>query len=412
MPSEAKDHIKDYLEWFSHQKESTARKNARKFRKFCHWLKDSENAKDIPKKLIEGYNKAEDKKTWKREVTNRVLRYAHHLEEQGYSLNTVRTNASAVLSFYSGTCETVEGVTEKLPAPQLATGEHRFTQAELRKMFYYADTEEKALLSLAVSLGYGSKDFLRLECELLKQQIDYAKANNLEFIGWVAKARTKTSIQPRSFLTPEAITSVDAYLQLLEKKFDGLPKYIWCNSKLDKHITNQALNYKLRKLTEKANIKTRGNVHFHLIRKFTYSRFRHVDPQIAKVLVAKKASASDLTYTDIDKECERVFRESYKEISLNGDVTGETKRKQAEQIDKLRDAILSQEKQIVNLETRLETVTKGMKQEIEKYFQSFLSDVTIIKDGWEYTLGPISEKHHVPTIIGKKKHKKSTKKKS
>ncbi len=359
MPSKTADHIKDYYKWFTHQKKTTQKKNARKLRKFSHYLKGSNDAKDIPKRLILQYKHAKDKDEWERETKKLVLKYVRFLEEQGYSLNTIRTDAIGVMSFFGSNCRTLEGLTQDLPAPQLATGEHRFTQAELRKMFYYADTEGKALLSLAVSLGYGSKDFLMLQAEFLKQQVEYAKANNLEFVGWVGEARRKTSIQPHSFLTPEAITSIDNYIQLLEEKFGELPKYLWCNSKLDKHITNQALNYKLRKLVERANIQTRGDIHFHLLRKFTYSRLRHSDPQIAKVIIGKKASASDLTYTDIDKECERVFRESYKEISLDGDVTGETKRRQTEEIEKLQNAILSQEQQIQALQTRLEVLGKS-----------------------------------------------------
>jgi len=54
------------------------------------------------------------------------------------------------------------------------------------------------------------------------------------------------------------------------------------------------------------------------------------------VICAKKVSASDITYIpDLDAECERIFRETYKEISLNGDITGKTREKQSEIIEKL-----------------------------------------------------------------------------
>jgi len=53
------------------------------------------------------------------------------------------------------------------------------------------------------------------------------------------------------------------------------------------------------------------------------------------VICAKKVSASDITYIpDLDAECERIFRETYKEISLDGDVTGKTREKQSEVIAK------------------------------------------------------------------------------
>jgi hypothetical protein len=57
MPS---DHIKDYYKCFTHQKKTAQKKNARKLRKFSHYLKGSENAVDIPKRLILQYKHAED----------------------------------------------------------------------------------------------------------------------------------------------------------------------------------------------------------------------------------------------------------------------------------------------------------------------------------------------------------------
>ena len=168
-------------------------------------------------------------------------------------------------------------------------------------------------MSLAVCYGQGSKEFLRLECETFRRLVEEVHDKNLDFMMWIGEARAKTSIQPRSFLTPEAIQSVDEYLNLLEKKHRKLPKYLWCNSKPDRHITNEGLNKKLRRLVEKANIKTYGKkVHFHLIRTFTFSRLRRIDRDMAKIITAKKVSASDMTYEEINEQCEKVFRLAYK----------------------------------------------------------------------------------------------------
>jgi integrase len=176
-------------------------------------------------------------------------------------------------------------------------------------MFHYGDTEEKALLSLAVCYGQGSKDFLKIEAQKLRDVITDAKQKGLNFAKWVGNPREKTGIQPISFLTPEAIESVNEYLNLLEKKKGKLPKYIWCNSKPNKPITNEGLNKKLRRLVTKANIKT-GNkrVRFHCIRKFIFSRLRRIDKDITKIICAKSVSASDMTYEEIEEQAERVFK--------------------------------------------------------------------------------------------------------
>ena len=241
----------------------------------------------------------------------------------------------------------------------MASNEYRFTQDDLRKMFYLADTEGKALISLAVSYGQGSKEFLSLECQKLRSIIKEAKDKGLDFAHWIGEARAKTSVQPISFLTPEAIESVDEYLQLLENKHGKLPRYLWCNSKLDKHITNEGLNKKLRRLVSKANIQTYGKkVHFHLIRKFTFSRLRRIDRDMAKVICAKSVSASDMTYEEIEQQCEKVFRLAYKDITLNGDVQGKTKRKQAEKIKELENAIATLSKELTGYKTTNDVLSK------------------------------------------------------
>lgn len=321
--------------------------------------------------MIDEYEEAKrnnDLDSWERDAKNDVIAYYNWLTEQinpktgkKYALNYCRTEPIGVLAFHHQNTRQLEDVTSEFAPVQLPTDEYRFKQDDLRKMFYYGGTEENALLSLAVCYGQGSKEFLNLEAQKLRDSIDEAREENKVFIMWIGEARAKTSIQPRSFLTPEAIESVDEYLKLLEKKHGELPKYLWCNSKLDKHITNEGLNKKLKRIVAKANIKTyKRKVKFHCIRKFTFSRLRRIDESIAKIICAKKVSASDMTYEEIDEQCEKVFRLAYKDISLNGDITGEVKRKQSQKIEALKNAITQQETEIHGLKTRLETVTEQM----------------------------------------------------
>jgi hypothetical protein len=228
-------------------------------------------------------------------------------------------------------------------------------------MFHFGDVQEKALISLAVCYGQGSKDFLRLEAQKLREIIDDAKQRGLEFAKWIGKAREKTGIQPISFLTPEAIESVDAYLKVLEKKKGKLPKYIWCNSKPNKPISNEGLNKKLRRLVTKANINI-GNkrVRFHCIRKFTFSRLRRIDKDMAKVICAKSVSASDMTYEELEDQAEKVFRLAYRNLALNGDISGKTKQKQQEQIDRLENAVITLNRDLQGYKTTAETLTQKL----------------------------------------------------
>ena len=115
--------------------------------------------------------------------------------------------------------------------------------------------------------------------------INEAKEKGLDFAKWIGEAREKTSIQPVSFLTPEAIESVDEYLQLLEKKHGKLPTYIWCNSKPNRFISNEGLNKRLRRIVSKANIKI-GNQTLRrrtIMEAFIYGKLAHANTEKEKI---------------------------------------------------------------------------------------------------------------------------------
>jgi len=352
-----------FRKYFSRGTKRTQNKNAIKLKKYCDW------SNTAPEKLIQEYATARKSvnalQDWKRDTRSKIIEFYNHLKNEGYKINTARTLPLGILAFYSENCETISDVTKEFDAVQIPTDEYVFTQEVLRKTYYYADLEGQTLLSLAVALGYSSIDFLNLEAEKLQNLVKEATDKGLEFIQFVGKSRAKTSVQPRSHLTPEAIHSLKDYLVFLEKKHDGkLPKFVWCNGRPDTHITNTGLNKKLKRLLRKANIETYGkHVKFHCIRKFLYSRLQAKNRDIAKVITAKKVSASDLTYIpNLDAECLRVFKETYKEIALNGDLTGKTKQKQQEQIHKLEDAIVTLNRDLQGYKTTSETLNQKFTQ--------------------------------------------------
>jgi hypothetical protein len=248
MPS---DKNNDYLQYFPRCKDSTKRGNASRFKKFCSWTQKT------PDKLIEEYEIAKTLNNlddWERNTANRIIKFYQLLLKQPnpnnngkpYSSNYCNTVGSAVLAFYHQNCREIEGVMDAFAPTQMPKDEYRFSQDDLRKMFHFGDTEEKALISLAVSYGQGSKDFLKLEAQKLRDVINEARDKNRDFAMWISEGRQKSGISPASFLTPEAIESVDAYLQLLENRRaraenrrEKLPKFIWCSSKPNKHIRIQ-----------------------------------------------------------------------------------------------------------------------------------------------------------------------------
>lgn len=262
--------IEEYRKWFEGQTKTTQNRNARKLKAFCEWIHKT------PQQILKEYEDATDKKAWQRERKKEIEAYYNYLKQKGYKINYCRTEPLGILKFHTRHTETIREGTKCFDAVQIPENEYVFTQETLRKAFYYSDLENQTLLSLSVALGYGSADFLELECEKLRQLVKEAKDNGLDFIQFVGKSRAKTSVQPRSHLTPEAIHCLTDYLPLLEKQHNGkLPKYLWCNEKGDSHITNEGLNKKLKRILAKANIETYGKQDkFHCIRKFLYSRLQ------------------------------------------------------------------------------------------------------------------------------------------
>jgi len=372
-----------FRKYFSRGKKTTQYKKAIKLKKYCEWTKKT------PEELINEYVVARKSvnalQDWKRDTRSKVIEFYNHLKLQGYKINTARTLPLGILAFYSENCETIKDVTKEFDSVQIPTDEYVFTQEVLRKVYYYADLEGQTLLSLAVSLGYSSIDFLNLEAEKLQYLVKEATDKGLEFIQFVGKSRAKTSVQPRSHLTPEAIHSLKDYLPFLEKKHNGkLPKFVWCNGREDTHITNTGLNKKLKRLFRKANIETYGKkIKFHCLRKFLYSRLQAKNRDIAKVITAKKVSASDLTYIpNLDAECQRVFKETYKEIALNGDLTGKTKQKQEKRIQELEQAINHIETENSISKTRinlLQTNLNAEKEERKKEMKEATKTITDLR---------------------------------
>ena len=87
---------------------------------------------------------------------------------------------------------------------------------------------------------------------------------------------------------------------------------------------------------------------------------------MAKIVCGKAVSISDMTYEEVEEQAEKVFRLAYKDISLNGDVTGKVKPRQAEEIKELKQAIGSLQTDLQALRTR-EKVALEKIQELTDY---------------------------------------------
>lgn len=274
--------------------------------KFLSFLK-----KDVDQVMRE-YKEAEDRTEWAKSMGLEVVKFYNHLIQQGYSINSARTWSIYPRAFFSAKCIQVKIKRGSIAKAQVATGEHPFVQRELQKMFFYANTFDKAVLSLGVSIGFGSTDFLELRRSDIEGIVNYAIENEQDF-PYFDYNRGKTKTQGRAFLMPEAIKSLKTYLEVTEPNekdqlFD---------------LSQDALNDHLRRMVKASAIRTRGKVKWHLLRKFLFSNLlKAMDLMSAKLIIAKSVGADLLTYLiQHEGTLQNRFKRAYPYIRLaqNGD---------------------------------------------------------------------------------------------
>jgi hypothetical protein len=346
-------------------KPRTIERGAQNLRQYCDWLKqvnkrDNLNHPSSPEEIITEYRKVREAGVnshddWKRETKNLILKFYNDKKTEGYKINACRTLVTGVLAFYSQNMEPIKGIIKQVDPVQIPENDFIFDQSTLRKMYYYGNPFEKTWLSVAVCLGYASQDFLSLETEKIKNLVAEAKDKRLEFITFIGKTRSKTSVQPRSILTPESIHNLTEYIAKLEKDNNILPKLLW------KKSSNDNLNDWLKALLKKSNIETYGKtVKFHSIRKFLYDALSKKDETVASVICGKQANVSKLTYkTSLDPECTRIFIEIYPQIALNGDIQRKNKVELETKIGNLEKALLSVETENSTFKTRVEVLQRA-----------------------------------------------------
>lgn len=240
--------------------------------------------------------------------------------------NTALSIISSVRSFFTNEATSIKLQQGKLPRREMAMGEHRFNLNEFRSMWLVADTEGKARLSVAISLGWGVGDFLGLKTRFIKEVI-----RNVDDDGFASfdYRRSKTKARIRGILPPSAIQDLKEYLK-------GVPddkEYLWTSR------TKEGFSYWVRSLCSEVGITENGTIRFHLIRKYTFDM---VSSQCgvyeAKLLVGKRIPISDATYLHNleDRLLERYKKFAYPLLQLNGTIQS-----QEGKIEKLTDKVES-----------------------------------------------------------------------
>jgi hypothetical protein len=275
-------------EWLKEIKETVRARYSSRFDEFLEWIQKT------PEQLVEEYKQVTDKETWAKKYGAIVLKYYQARLSAGYSINSARADSVAPRSFFSSQCQEVKIQKGKIAKAQIATGEHSFTQDELKKMFYFGDVKSKAILSTAVSLGFSSIDFLSLERSFIEPYVKKAREEKLDFVQFIY-TRQKTNETIIAHLMPECIESLAAYLKTIP---EGV-RFLWFSpSDHSQPISNKSLNDQLKSMVQQASIMTTGDIKFNLLRKFTFSTLQRygMTESESRVCVGKSVSPDILTY--------------------------------------------------------------------------------------------------------------------
>ena len=264
----------------------------------------------------------------------------------GEKSNTAAAQVSSVRSFFSNETMSIRLPPGKVPKSEMAMHEHRFALEELQRMWLVADTEGKARLSVAVSLGWGVGDFKNLKTQFIRDILA-----NVDKDGYVSfdYRRQKTRARIRGILNPCSVNSLHNYLKKVPKN----QIFLWTAR------TANGLNHWLRTLFSEAGLVENGKLRFHLIRKYV---FDIVSSQVgvyeAKLLTGKAIPLSDATYLHglEDRLLKRYQKFAYPFFKLDGRESQEAKVPEEiqEKIEDLKTTVnvLSQARVIQELQIR------------------------------------------------------------
>jgi hypothetical protein len=241
---------------------------------------------------------------------------ALQFQNEGGRANTICSTLGGLNSFLD-TCDMKINFKGKMVRRELDITSHNFSNGDLSKMFDLGNTKEKALLSLATSLGWEVSADLELPRKQLQSYIDRAKSENKQFFYFMSQ-RHKTGVPRLGVLNPLALEWCEKWL--IESK-DTAPR----KRKADKQvrvvsevfdITEEGANKIMRRLASEAHIVTTGRVHFHKLRAWVISGLSRAgfnEFQI-KFLVGKAIPATDMTYLyTLQEEIESRYPKAFEE---------------------------------------------------------------------------------------------------
>jgi len=208
-------------------------------------------------------------------------------EEKGYSQNSCRNLVNGAIQFLK-----YNGVEIKLRRSlgiyrtEISLSDHLLTSDQVQRMASVADLREQVILEVLL-LGLRVSDAAKLKKE------DFDCLEEEAPIPLRLRARKEGTIY-RTFISQEFKELLKLYLPKIEGK------WLLPGKRKGRPISNDALNWTLQELANRANIKIRGNLRWHCGRKLVMRSASElgINQWSIKALVGKTISADVATYLE------------------------------------------------------------------------------------------------------------------
>jgi integrase/uncharacterized coiled-coil protein SlyX len=221
---------------------------------------------------------------------NQIELFHSHLLNQGYSINTARTNTIGVIQLFSYYRMPIilRNSQRKISKTVKTTKSFPLTIEHVRAMFQVGDLRERVILSTATDLGLRISDFSGLK------KADIPPLNQEAPIP-IEVMTNKEDILASGFLSRETVELLKIYVPTLNKA--GNP-YLFPSNHED-HISPEWINMLLLRLSVKAGIQLNDKtLSFHCFRKMFLSACINsgIGLTAGKKLCGKSIPQSDDTY--------------------------------------------------------------------------------------------------------------------
>lgn len=289
-----------------------------------------------------------------------VMKFRTYLKEKGASDNAVKSNCSAIRSFYMNQrlpLQFIEAEKRKMNEVQRATTDYKFSKDDIAKMLVDANLQDKWILIAGKDFGLRASDFLGLTFGQLRQ-LHLDEEPPLAFP--IVHTKKVRGVDAYPFVSSDLVPIIKEILARnpQAKNEDRILSF----------ADEQPLTLTIKRLFKRANLEA-GNsvVRFHELRAYLATRLSSVAAESQwKQIIGK--SIDEGAYVT-QEELREVYKRAMPLIVINGNS------KNHAQIEKLEEALIEAQKQLANQETinqelrkKLETVSSDNAENRSKLF--------------------------------------------